>query len=97
MFYNVPARRKAFKAGQEEYNLVKELIQRYAVYCAPGVSFTLKRQGETRSELHTLASATRLDVIRSLWGAEVAGKLLPLEAQQGGSVGPEVRSRRRQQ
>ena len=91
MFYNVPARRKAFKTGQEEYNLVKDVIQKYAIYCSPGVSFTLKRQGEGRSDLHTLPTAGKLDTIRTLFGAQVANNLLAFELQKGSKVTPEVR------
>lgn len=44
MFYNMPARRRAFKPGPEEHNLLQDVLQRYAVYKAGAVGFTLKRQ-----------------------------------------------------
>jgi DNA mismatch repair ATPase MutL len=44
MFYNMPARRRAFKPGPEEHNLLQDVLQRYAVYKAGSVGFTLKRQ-----------------------------------------------------
>lgn len=40
-------------------------------------------QGEARSDLHTLSTASRLDVIRGLFGPEVAASLLPLELTGG--------------
>lgn len=40
-------------------------------------------QGEARSDLHTLPTASRLDVIRGLFGPELAASLLPLELTGG--------------
>jgi DNA mismatch repair ATPase MutL len=114
MFYNMMARRRAFKPGPEEHNLLMDVLQRYAIHKAGSVGFTLKRQvcvgsglravcraalqfahsrsltppctpqGEARSDLHTLPTASRLDVIRSLFGTDLAASLLPL-AVTGGS------------
>lgn len=50
------------------------------------VSVFLTAQGEARSDLHTLRTASRLDVIRGLFGPEVASSLLPLQST-GGSGG----------
>lgn len=44
MFYNMLARRRAFKPGPEEHNLLQDVLQRYAIYKAGSVGFTLKRQ-----------------------------------------------------
>jgi hypothetical protein len=43
----------------------------------------LHMQGEARSDLHTLPTAARLDVIRGLFGPELAASLLPLELTGG--------------
>ncbi|KAF8068255.1 Mlh1 [Scenedesmus sp. PABB004] len=83
MFYNMPARRRAFRPGPEEHNLCLEVVQKYAVFKAGACGFTVKRQGEARSDLHTLASASRVDVIRALHGPELAAGLLPLAAAGG--------------
>lgn len=40
-------------------------------------------QGEARSDLHTLPTASRLDAIRGLFGPEVAASLLPVELTGG--------------
>jgi DNA mismatch repair protein MLH1 len=56
---------------------------RYAIYKAGSAGFTLKRQGEARSDLHTLPTASRLDVIRSLFGPDLAASLLPLQLTGG--------------
>jgi hypothetical protein len=50
-------------------------------YCYSALSVVL--QGEARSDLHTLPTASRLDVIRGLFGPEVAASLLPLELTGG--------------
>eukprot|EP00775_Hariotina_reticulata_P009980 gene9981-10135_t len=83
MFYNMLPRRRAFKPGPEEHNLLLDVVQRYAIYKAGSVGFTLKRQGEARSDLHTLPSASRLDVIRMLFGPDLAANLLPLQLSAG--------------
>jgi hypothetical protein len=47
------------------------------------VCFWLCVQGEARSDLHTLPTASRLDVIRGLFGPDVAASLLPLQLTGG--------------
>lgn len=37
-------RRRAFKPGPEEYNLIVDVVQKYAIFKAGAVGFTLKRQ-----------------------------------------------------
>lgn len=44
MFYNMLPRRRAFKPGPEEHNLLQDVLQKYAIYKAGSVGFTLKRQ-----------------------------------------------------
>ncbi|PSC74702.1 DNA mismatch repair Mlh1 [Micractinium conductrix] len=44
---------------------------------------TCKRQGEARSDLHTLAGASRLDNIRVVFGAAVSKSVLPLDVVCG--------------
>ncbi|KAI8475935.1 MAG: hypothetical protein J3K34DRAFT_517092 [Monoraphidium minutum] len=78
LFFNVPARRKAFRAGGAE-----EGALRYAVWAAPRVGFSLRRQGEARADLATAPGASRLDVIRQLHGPDLAAALLPLAVARG--------------
>lgn len=48
-------------------------------------------QGEARSDLHTLPSASHLDVIRGLFGPDLAASLLPVNLTGGsGDVGDDV-------
>ncbi|KAL4433570.1 hypothetical protein ABPG75_000011 [Micractinium tetrahymenae] len=82
LFANIPLRRKALKSAAEENRCLLEIMGAYAVYKA-GVSMTCKRQGEARSDLHTLAGASRLDNIRAVFGAAVSKHVLPLELTCG--------------
>jgi DNA mismatch repair protein MLH1 len=57
LFYNVPARRKAFKNPSDEYSRIFDMVMRYALHNS-GVSFNLKKHGDTKSDVHTTASTT---------------------------------------
>jgi DNA mismatch repair protein MutL len=78
LFYNVPNRRKAFKSASEEYGKIVEVVERYATHYS-GVSFSVKKHGESMADLHTPAGASRVEVIRTLFGSAVAKDLLPLD------------------
>ena len=64
MFYNVPQRQKAIKSASEEYARILDVVGRYAVF-ASRAGFSVKRQGDARPDVHTLAGASQLDTIRS--------------------------------
>ncbi|KAI7838887.1 hypothetical protein COHA_007352 [Chlorella ohadii] len=85
LFWNVPLRKKALKGATEEYNQILDVMARYAVYKA-GVSMTCKRQGEARSDLHTLPGASRLDNIRAVFGATISKNVVPFELARGGGA-----------
>eukprot|EP00873_Tetraselmis_striata_P002649 jgi/Tetstr1/422913/TSEL_013694.t1 len=77
LFYNVPMRRKVLKSPTEEYNRILDIVSRYAVF-QTGVGLTCKRQGEARPDVHTLATNSRRDNIRAVYGATVAKELVEL-------------------
>jgi DNA mismatch repair protein MLH1 len=79
LFYNVPNRRKAFKSPAEEYSKILEVVERYATHYS-GVSFSVKKHGESIADIHTPAGASRAEVIRTIYGSAVAKELLPLDA-----------------
>lgn len=89
LFYNVPTRKKALKSGSEEYNQILDVVNKYAVY-RTGVGLTCKRQGEPRTDLHTVPTASRLENIRSVYGAAVAKDLISLDMRVGDGIGPSV-------
>ncbi|GLI60652.1 hypothetical protein VaNZ11_002852 [Volvox africanus] len=89
LFYNVPTRRKALKSANEEYGLILDVVGRYAVY-STGVAFSCRRQGDVRPDISTTAAGSRVDAVRSVYGADVARELIPLKVAVGGGTGPEV-------
>eukprot|EP00898_Chlorokybus_atmophyticus_P001568 jgi/Chlat1/2411/Chrsp17S02666 len=81
LFYNVITRRSALKSPSEEYNLILDTVGKYAIYNTH-VSFSCKKHGETRSDIHTQAQGTRLDAIRSIYGPSVAKELIPIKTKE---------------
>jgi DNA mismatch repair protein MLH1 len=77
LFYNVAARRKAFKNPSEEYGRILDVVSRYAVHkiCA---SFSCKKHGDNRADIHTVASPSHTDAIRAVYGPGVARELISL-------------------
>eukprot|EP00798_Chlamydomonas_sp_ICE-L_P032311 gene32311-16880_t len=75
-YYNVArTRNRALKSSAEEYAIFKT-----------GVAFSCKRQGESRTDLTTLASAARLDNIRTVYGPAVSKELMPIQVKGGEEV-----------
>uniref|UniRef100_F7GA57 DNA mismatch repair protein MLH1 n=1 Tax=Monodelphis domestica TaxID=13616 RepID=F7GA57_MONDO len=75
LFYNVATRRKALKNPSEEYGKILDVVGRYSVHNS-GVSFSVKKQGETVPDIRTLTNATVVDNIRSIFGNAVSRELI---------------------
>ncbi|CAK6435737.1 unnamed protein product [Pipistrellus nathusii] len=75
LFYNIATRRKALKNPSEEYGKILEVVGRYAIHNS-GISFSVKKQGETVADVRTLPSATTVDNIRSVFGNAVSRELI---------------------
>ncbi|XP_008945033.1 PREDICTED: DNA mismatch repair protein Mlh1, partial [Merops nubicus] len=75
LFYNVNTRRKALKNPNEEYAKILEVVGRYAIHNS-GISFSLKKQGDTVSDVRTLSNASTVDNIRSIFGNAVSRELI---------------------
>ncbi|KAM8758264.1 DNA mismatch repair protein Mlh1 [Rhynchonycteris naso] len=75
LFYNIPTRRKAFKNPSEEYGRILEVVSRYSIHNS-GISFSVKKQGETVADVRTLPNATAVDNIRSIFGNAVSRELI---------------------
>ncbi|XP_077347872.1 DNA mismatch repair protein Mlh1 isoform X2 [Lithobates pipiens] len=75
LFYNVSTRRKALKSPSEEHARIIEVISRYAIHNS-GVSFSVKKQGETMADVRTLSNATTVDNIRTIYGNAVSRELI---------------------
>ncbi|XP_006869227.1 PREDICTED: DNA mismatch repair protein Mlh1 isoform X2 [Chrysochloris asiatica] len=75
LFYNIATRRKALKNPSEEYGKILEVVGRYSIHNA-GISFSVKKQGETVADVRTLPNATTVDNIRSIFGNAVSRELI---------------------
>ncbi|XP_054240827.1 DNA mismatch repair protein Mlh1 [Indicator indicator] len=75
LFYNVNTRRKALKNPSEEYAKILEVVGRYAIHNS-GISFSVKKQGDTVSDVRTLSNASTVDNIRSIFGNAVSRELI---------------------
>lgn len=79
LFYNVAARRKAFKNPAEEYGRILDVVSKFSIHKI-GVSFVCKKHGDSRADVHTMVSATRMDAIRAVYGPGVARELIEVSA-----------------
>ncbi|XP_072268231.1 DNA mismatch repair protein Mlh1 [Pyxicephalus adspersus] len=75
LFYNVSTRRKALKSPSEEHARIVEVVSRYAIHNS-GISFSVKKQGETMADVRTLSNATTVDNIRTIFGNSVSRELI---------------------
>lgn len=75
LFYNVPTRRRAFRSTSDEYNKIIDMVGRYAIHCSH-VSFSCKKQGESSTSISVPATASVIDRVRQIYGANVANELI---------------------
>ncbi|XP_056376356.1 DNA mismatch repair protein Mlh1 isoform X2 [Hyla sarda] len=75
LFYNISTRRKALKSVSEEHARIVEVVSRYAIHNS-GISFAVKKQGETMADVRTLSNATTVDNIRTVFGNAVSRELI---------------------
>ncbi|NMA64932.1 MAG: DNA mismatch repair protein MutL, partial [Clostridiaceae bacterium] len=81
LFYNTPARYKFLKKDSTEAGYVSDIIERLSL-ARPDISFKFIQNGQVR--LHTPGNNDLLSVIYSIYGNDVASKVLPVEYQSGG-------------
>ena len=80
LFGDLPARRKFLRSAPAEAARVQEVITRYGL-AHPEVRFTLSMDG--REAISTPGSGRLQDVILSIYGSEVAGRMLPVFLADG--------------
>ena len=80
LFGNLPARRKFLRSAPAEASRIQEVVTRYGL-AHPEVRFTLSVDG--REAITTPGSGRLQDVILSIYGAEVAGRMLPVSLADG--------------
>ena len=78
LFYNTPARRKFLKTAATEAAYINDLAGRLAL-SHPAVSFKFINNNQNR--LHTSGNGNLRDIIYQIYGRDVAGQLLEVDAQ----------------
>ena len=80
LFGDLPARRKFLRSAPAEASRIQEVITRYGL-AHPEVRFTLSVDG--REGISTPGSGRLQDAILSIYGADVAGRMLPVSLADG--------------
>lgn len=80
LFSNVPARRRFLRSAPAESARIQEVVTRYAL-AYPGVRFVLTTDG--REQVNVAGSGNLQDVILSLYGRDVAARMLPVSGGDG--------------
>ncbi len=75
LFGNLPARRRFLRSQAAEAARVQEVVTRYAL-AYPSVRFTLATDG--REQINTPGNGNLQEVILSLYGGDVAARMLPV-------------------
>ncbi|EOY17364.1 MUTL isoform 2 [Theobroma cacao] len=79
LFYNMIARRKTLQNSADDYTKIVDLLSRFAIHYID-VSFSCRKHGAARADVHSVATSSRLDAIRSVYGLSVARNLIKIEA-----------------
>ncbi len=78
LFYNTPARRKFLKSATTEAGYVEQMMVHLAL-SHPEISF--KFIHNNKNKIYTSGNGKVKDIIYHIYGRDVAGALIPLEAQ----------------
>lgn len=81
LFYNTPARRKFLKSPATEAGYINDLVERLAL-SHPDISFKFINNNQTK--LHTSGNTVQKDIIYHVFGREIAGNLIEVNAQRQG-------------
>lgn len=81
LFYNTPARRKFLKSATTEASYINDLIERLAL-SHPDISFKFINNNQTK--IHTSGNTNLKDIIYSVYGREIAGNLIEIDASMEG-------------
>ncbi|CAN4112894.1 unnamed protein product [Withania somnifera] len=85
LFYNMSARRKTLQNSADDYPKIVDLISRFAIHHTH-VSFSCRKHGAGRADVHTLPTSSRIDAIRSVYGVSVARNLMKIEVSDTGPL-----------
>ncbi|KAJ8770000.1 hypothetical protein K2173_009083 [Erythroxylum novogranatense] len=78
LFYNMIARRKTLQNSSDDYSKIVDLLSRFAIHYT-NVGFSCRKHGATRPDVHSVATSSRLDSIKSVYGVSVARNLISIE------------------
>ncbi|KAL0360020.1 UNVERIFIED_CONTAM: DNA mismatch repair protein MLH1 [Sesamum radiatum] len=81
LFYNMSARRKTLQNSADDYPKIVDLICRFAIHHIT-VNFSCRKHGAARADVHSVATSSRLDAIRSVYGVSVAQNLMEVEVSE---------------
>lgn len=79
LFYNTPARRKFLKTAMTEGGYINELVEQIAM-SRPDISFKFVNNGQNK--LNTSGNGNIRDIIYHIYGRDISGNLLPIDAQR---------------
>ncbi|GAB6026799.1 DNA mismatch repair protein [Chamberlinius hualienensis] len=77
LYYNVPIRRRAFQNCSTEYTRIVDVVIRYAIH-NPSIGFTVKKHGETVSDVKTTSNSSTVENIKMLFGIDKNKELLDI-------------------
>ncbi|XP_059630979.1 DNA mismatch repair protein MLH1-like [Cornus florida] len=78
LFYNMTARRKIFQNSADDYPKIVDILSRFAIHHI-NASFSCRKHGAARADVHSVAMSSRLGAIRSVYGVSVARNLMKIE------------------
>jgi DNA mismatch repair protein MLH1 len=83
LFFNMPARKSAFKNQNEQYQKILDVVTRYSIHFAgKNISFTCKKQSQLNPDYYSPNSSSSRENIRIAFGHDVAQELLNLNFEQ---------------
>ncbi|XP_064965194.1 DNA mismatch repair protein MLH1-like isoform X5 [Musa acuminata AAA Group] len=77
LFYNMIARRKTLQNANDDYAKIVDLISRFAIHNS-SVSFSCRKHGVNRADVHTVTTLSKLDAIKTIYGISVARDLMEI-------------------
>ncbi|XP_059630980.1 DNA mismatch repair protein MLH1-like [Cornus florida] len=78
LFYNMTARRKILQNSADDYPKIVDILSRFAIHHI-NASFSCRKHGAARADVHSVATSSRLGAIRSVYGVSVARNLMKIE------------------
>ncbi|ONK57686.1 uncharacterized protein A4U43_C09F3030 [Asparagus officinalis] len=86
LFYNMTARRKTLQNCNDEYPKIVDLMSRFAIHNI-NVSFSCRKHGANRADVHTVTACSKLDAIRTVYGVSVARDLMEITVSDDSATG----------